>query len=260
MDSASDSISMLTLDRLVDGVLPQEEVAELLRGCEQTPLRWKQIAMAFLQDQALRVDLLSLRPVATSANHLPIATDAAMIAKSTSIDQPSLSTPVASSRLSARRSAQWLAIAMLAFAAFYLGTFWRIKDPIAAPVIPEVPTPKQSIAKTAPKIAPTLPITPSAPPTNNAAPQMAGNLLLQLEGKNDEKPKQLVLPVVYTNATQGEQLAELSTALPEDLEARLRQTGYSIIKHRDMIPVSLTNGSSAMVPVARYQIVQPILQ
>ena len=56
----SDELDQFVLDRLVDNDLSQEEYREVLRLVETKPDGWQKLALAFLESQALEVELSAL--------------------------------------------------------------------------------------------------------------------------------------------------------------------------------------------------------
>lgn len=242
----------MTVARAVDGALGRDELKQLLQSCEQAPTRWKQLAMAFLEERALQNDLASLRlqgtlfPARENVSTLPNATEGEV-----------------ASVVPSRGNKAWpmirQVIAALSIATALLMAFWVGRNGNPSNSTQNLPLAPSQISKS---IA-----VPAASETDqanselelSAYPQLAGNMVVELAGKSGQS-EQVVLPVIYANPSDQQQLAERSLALPQELETQIRQTGYSISKRQNLVPVTLDNGESAVIPVAQYQLHQPIVE
>ncbi len=254
MLTLGDAISPLTLSRAVDGALSREELTQLLQVCDQIPARWKQVALAFLEEQALKNDLMALR---LEGSLLPSDLSSAV--------QPSARTSVGEvnpplvSRRSGLRLVRQTAIAF-SLAAGLLLAFWLGRVVAVKQTSPNTGTAPSLLSKNHPEQPA---ITAPAPQPNasdmNKYPQVAGNMVLELTSASGQS-EQFTVPVVYATPAQQRQRAELSTALPVEWEAQIRETGYSISKRRDLLPVTLNNGATAVIPVAQYQLHQPTVE
>lgn len=252
MAHSQELLSPMTLARAVDGALGREELKQLLQSCEQAPARWKQLAMAFLEERALQKDLSALRLEGT----LFSGDEAASVAAIANDADETFQTP-------ARRRRTWpvirQVIATLSIAAALLMAFWVGRNGNTLSTAPSPSLAPSQVSENAE--------TTQAPTTEfvntelnpHAYPQLAGNMVVELAGKSGQS-EQVVLPVIYANPAEQRQLAEWSSALPQELETQIRQTGYSISKRQNLVPVTLENGEHAVIPVAQYKLHQPIVE
>jgi len=245
-------LSPMTLARAVDGALGREELKQLLQGCEQNPARWKQLAIAFLEERALQKDLSALRLEGTLFS-----------GDESSAPATNAHEAIAILQAPSRRSKTWpvirQVIATLSIAAALLMAFWvgRNGNTLSTAPSPSIaPSQVSENAKT--EQAPTAEYV-NAELNPHAYPQLAGNMVVELASKSGQS-EQVVLPVIYANPAEQKKLAEWSSALPQELETQIRQTGYSISKRQNLVPVTLENGEPAVIPVAQYQLHQPIVE
>lgn len=249
-----DAISPLTLSRAVDGALSREELTQLLHICDQVPTRWKQVALAFFEEQALKNDLMALR-LEGSLLHSDVS-PAVQPSVRTSVSE--VNPPLVSRRPMLRLMRQ-TAIAISLVAGLLLA-FWLGREVAIKQTSPSTGSAPSLLSKNHPE-QPT--ITAPAPPPSasemNKYPQVAGNMVLELTSASGQS-EQFTVPVVYATPAQQRQRAESSTALPVEWEAQIRETGYSISKRRDLLPVTLNNGATAVIPVAQYQLHQPTVE
>lgn len=242
----------MTVARAVDGALGRDELKQLLQSCEQAPARWKQLAMAFLEERALQNDLASLRlegtlfPGRENVSTLPSATEGEV-----------------ASVVPSRGNKAWplnrQAIAALSIAAALLMAFWVGRNGNPSNSTQNLPLAPSQISKNIASPAASESDQANSELELSAYPQLAGNMVVELAGKSGQS-EQVVLPVIYANPSDQQQLAERSLALPQELETQIRQTGYSISKRQNLVPVTLDNGESAVIPVAQYQLHQPIVE
>ena len=68
----SDQIEEIRLQRLVDGALSADEQREFLAGLDSTPELWREVALAFVEEQVFRTELGAIR-------QLPDALDATAV-------------------------------------------------------------------------------------------------------------------------------------------------------------------------------------
>lgn len=245
-------LSPITLARAVDGALGREELKQLLQSCEQAPARWKQLAMAFLEERALQKDLSALRLEGTLFSG----------------DEPATATAIANDaddtfQTPSRRSKTWRVIrqviATLSIAAALLMAFWVGRNGNTLSTAPNPSLAPSQVSENAEKAQTPTPEYANADLNPQTYPQLVGNMVVELAGKSGQS-EQVVLPVIYANPAEQKQLAEWSSALPQELETQIRQTGYSISKRQNLVPVTLENGEPAVIPVAQYKLHQPIVE
>jgi anti-sigma factor RsiW len=110
-----ESLNSETIDRLVDGSLPEAERRALLLRLDTQPDGWRRCALAFLEDQAWREALAPLAEPVASVSMLPNPGAAATTSKP------------------ARIARRWTAAAASLLAAFALG--WTVKH-VEPPNVP----------------------------------------------------------------------------------------------------------------------------
>lgn len=225
--SPADPLDERLLDLLVDGELSPAETRELLARCEDRPEAWRRCALAFLEAQAFRRGMGSLRsepatPVLWTSPVAPAASSA----------------PPAQPAGRGRSVTTWLALAASVVCAFLVGLeardWWRpaVNDPPVA-------------------IAPPAPVQPAPQAQLVGRNTLAGGLTLEGAGADRSA---LHVPV-YTGPDANEAwLRNLPAQVPAELQRLLQSSGRRVEVRREIIPIDLGDGQQVIVPVDELEV------
>ena len=219
------------LDLLVDGELPEAERRQLLMALEQTPGGWRRCALAFLEAQSWKQEMVAIRR-----------------------EQPSESQAVRAVAWRGFPRSNWgtlLAVAASFLIAFGLGVvlheIWRPAGPAAPAPLGIAGTP-QSSQEPAPQTdkldSLPAPRTPSGPWELVAVPVAnggggAGSIqvpAMELERLDPQWVDRFPRPT-----------------LPAELLEALRESGHRIRRDRLLLPVPMQDGRQLIVPVDQFE-------
>jgi hypothetical protein len=222
MDDESITFDDVLFDRLVDGELSAAERRELLSSLDGRPSEWRKCALAFLEAQTWRSELVRLvrEPAATQDEAAP-AVHAEWL-------------------LAGRPVSSWLALAATVLIAFSLGLALRdlsLPHPKAAP---NPLSPGQFAS-----------VTPSLPATANGSPDALTVWVRDESGK----PRQLKVPLVDATAMDRQMGLRFQSGVPSAVRSELEQKGYQVESKRRYAPFVLDNGQPLVVPVEDTKIV-----
>jgi anti-sigma factor RsiW len=215
-----DAIDSASLDRLVDGDLPENERRELFLRLENDPEGWRRCALAFLEDQAWRKAL-------TPAVHAESALDA-----SSSVAMPA----------KVRRAKDWLVRGSLA--ASLMGLTFAAG--FAARGLATVDHPVE-VAKSE---------TPASTSTS-AAPQPdqireVGSLELVDSSAGESPPRRF--PIRSGPGLDEKWLLSQPSSVPDYLRARWERQGYRLAERRKLVSVELGDGRHVSIPVDEVEV------
>lgn len=225
-------LDRVIFDRLVDGALTAAEYQRVLAALEQQPAAWRLCAEAFLEAQAWRSELNSLRQ-----GSRPALVD----------EKPQ---PATAPR--ADRSVNWLPMSLVALASVLLAIVatqfaWQgMNRPLA-----NDPAELNRIAESPRMNGPTAAAVPTTLVSQN---EPLGKVQLAVKRGADEEPTLLDVPV-YDEASASQLLINARPALPEDLVQALEAEGHLVDLQRQFLPVPLDDGRQMMLPVEGYRIV-----
>ncbi|WP_254507996.1 anti-sigma factor family protein [Anatilimnocola floriformis] len=220
----AEDIDDVVLDRLVDGELSPAEYRRVLLSLEQQPAAWRKCAQAFLQAQAWRAEMNSVR---AAAEIKPVAPPQAEPAPQKNI------------------AGDWLRMFLVAAASFLAAYFvvqqsWKVVERTQ-------PANNVPIAK-----APVEPTAPTQAAAHNNQP--LGKVQLAVNRNGSEEP-QMMDVAVYDPETATEIYKSSRPALPDDLLQALTAEGHRIDRQPRLMPIQLDDGRQMMVPVEGYRIV-----
>ncbi|MFO1065710.1 MAG: hypothetical protein U0892_17755 [Pirellulales bacterium] len=225
-------IDELTWQALVDGELPRAELRKLVALCDKHPELWKQCAVAFLEDQALRAELGSLAR-AEGLFAQPSQKKPAAATTVQSETKPVETKPLIASESSSRSSflsfkvLDWFALAACLVIAFIIGA--------------------QSNRTAGP-------LSPQSGLVQNDTPSAQSRFKPDLATGAPNAPSALVRNNNMT--ADSTQFISLENDTPKQFD-QLRQFGLEPVKTSEgVVPVRLPDGSTALVPVQEYS-VQP---
>lgn len=223
------SLDLSQLDRLVDGELPDDERLALLERLETEPGAWRRCALAFLEAQCWGQ---GLRAVLTAPAASPAPVEKVRAAPSAQ-----------------RRSGAWkfleqgLMIAASFLVAFSLGIAARgwVSGGAAGPQVAG-----QSGATA---VGPTLAAS-GADRNGASAPRQ---VVLKWAGESGGE-REVPLPVLQPEDLARQWLDAGQSQPPQEWLRQLGRLGHRVERVRDLVPVRLSDGTEAEVPVEGYQI------
>jgi hypothetical protein len=225
-------LDRVVFDRLVDGALSAAEYRRVLKALEQQPSAWRLCAEAFLESQAWRGELGSLRPGSRPA----------LVERKPQPANPPQQT----------RSANWVSMSLVALASFFLA-FAVAQVTWQRPNLPPFKGQgsPHNIAESPRNIGPG---SADAPTTLVSHNQPLGKVQLAVNRGAGEEPTMVDVPV-YDEASASQLLINSRPALPEDLVQALEAEGHQVDLQRQFLPVPLDDGRQMMLPVEGYRIV-----
>lgn len=238
MSEAEIELNERLLGELVAGTLSEEDFRRTLLALERQPLRWRDCALAFLEDQVLSRELKTMAACDLDWHQppAPTATNERITANlpATGDHRPCLRTasPEPARRRSAshRRLQQVLTLAALLLVGFSVG--WLAAEQRPAPVLTE----NRPVVEPA-TIAADATHAPVESPATDTTP-----------ADTDMSNVQFV----------SEQIMPLDMETPAGLRELERSGRVRVESFDAMVPVSLSNGSSALVPVQQFRVVSNV--
>lgn len=215
------------LDQLVDGALTDEDRKHVLQAIDEEPGAWRRCALAFLEAQSWRADMLSLR-AATPAQSTMQKT-----ANPSSVVSPPAPVPAAPPK-SSRFFEACLAIAacvMLMFGA----SVWMRSDNTGPPnMIAGGHSGSAATANTVGSFSPWAKMKYNDPAT--------------------EGPDSLNVPVVEPQDINGEWVQGQRSALPDEMRRDLEKSGHRVIQRHYLHSTPLKDGRRVLVPVEQIDV------
>jgi len=217
------------LQQLVDGELDEQTYRETLVALADDPDGWRRCALAFLEDQLLRRQLM----------YQPLEETQPLIAAST--NKPFWS----------RGAALLLAIAasfILAFAGGYEFNQWRARqstDRLAGDM-------KQPSFQDDPTVAGSRGNQFSSP--FNLAGDPVGSVHLVVDGPDGASGQAIELPVYPLDANSSQWLVDNRSSFPSQMFDELERTGQEVRRSKFWAPVRLSDGRQLVIPVEQLEI------
>lgn len=218
------------LDELVCGDVPPKRYREILTRLDAEPEKWRDCALAFLQEQAIEAEM---RKLAIGDANWDGTTEAkTKVEPNTSVIQ-GVRRALPSGQSETERLHQlqrWTSIAasvLIAFTVGWVGSGFMGQSSVEPGV---------------------------------AIQQAGGSENLQL---TESSPRTESLPDLNQDWNQGPTFASneslvLDNEIPDEL-VKLQRLGYQIESTSRLVPVELSNGKSAIVPIKTYRALPPAL-
>ncbi len=221
------------LMRLVDGEMSLEEQQSALRWLDAHPERWRDCALAFLEEQTLQQELAT----AGGRTATPVSADAAKFPEVGSPARhatagPTHVTDASQGGTAAASESGWvklISLAALVMAAFAVGWLMDMASKQQAPAPAMVVSP-----------VPSLPV--DRPP-NDQQPQVVSR---------DPRSRPDAYPPFFVT---DHRLWDNESALPPEIESRLEQLGADVRRERGVMPGRLPDGRVVNVPYEDIQVV-----
>lgn len=214
MNEHFEDLDQSLLDRLVDGEVSAAEQRALLLQLDDTPHAWRRLALAFLEAQAWQHELRG------------VSDTVAMI----SPDMATVLTPVT------HRRRRWLASATMAATVcvvFGLGFACGSLQPAGSPTIVE---------RASPGVVPDQDSAVSL----ESSPEM---IRVLLAGDTPGTFREVDLPLVEAKDDGSALLADEPSFIPHQVRRTLERMGHEVQEQRQFVPVQLSDGREAVVPV-----------
>ena len=224
-----DDISEETLDRLVDGEMPEAERRSLLVALDARPGEWRRCALAFLEAQSWKAVLR--REVAPPAAVPPASVTPAVTVKNVKNYSPAM-------------WKTWLAVAASFLLAFSLVRWFpngsqRLDSHWPSPDI-------GSLAATPSDVGPSLPDDAVQSGESHGDTPLSVRLSLVGGGAAEQA---IDLPI----AQDAEQIQSLLNGDPNGISPHIRQllerAGHQVEQRRQFVPVDLNDGRQLLVPI-----------
>ncbi|HEY4260180.1 MAG TPA: hypothetical protein VGM98_08470 [Schlesneria sp.] len=220
-------VSSSQIERLVDGELSREERRAVLMALDHERDGWRQVALAFLESQALRESLKSRSKLSVTASPMP-----AMTAQSAQRAGWGLSSVAA--------------IAATAALVFGLGRMSNSDTQQASHVLPSssAPTTYQPSVPTGVKDGEVL--------ISDTGSSVRQQQTLRLElGDGRGGPTQAVeVPMVENPDLQPEDLLAGPPVIPDSVQRALLRSGRKVYEQRQLYEVTLEDGRQGILPVS----------
>jgi len=226
----------LLFDRLADGELPPDEYRRALAWADNRPDGWRRCALALLEAQALKRDLVIPQRPTTRQDTVVVEQDAVGHVS----ERPNKVRPY---------SLIGLAVAASLILAFSLGYFARPGSQGR-----DAPTglPGES------DIVESSPIEPAdTQPELHQVARPTYSMVTLMSVSDGEEPRELfTLPVAEFDYISREWFEHQPSAMPDYVVEALEQGGYMVYRTRQYMPVDLEDGRQVVVPVEDVQIVR----
>lgn len=224
----SPSFDELACDRLIDGELSPGEYREFLVGLDAVPDGWRCLALAFLEAQALGVEIGRVRQ---------------------ELDCPA-KIVVQPQRANLWPAAWTIALAIAGCMLLAVGLGYSLRGWLAADrpgtnnlaQVHEADVP-QGEGKSK----------PVAPRIKEKSDGPLGNLTLVVNDGNAQG-EEIRVPV-FDASDAAERLTFEPSGIPADVRQTLERTGHRVEELRQLVPVSLQDGRQIVLPVEQYRIV-----
>jgi hypothetical protein len=228
-------------DRLVDGELSAEEYKVLLESLDDEPGGWRRCAMAFLEAQALRRELVSVSlPSGSRLNDDSFNPEQKATACPPKTPDPLLPAVTSHARVAGWHQLLLLAASMLVAMSvgIVLSDWWRTPEP-HRPSGPGVKLAHDGA---------------DGPQPQMLLPRPVGNARLVLTGPGGTQTEVGVLPINEYPGGPGRWIDADEPTLPVSLVSELQRRGHQVERQEQFVPVDLEDGRKAMIPVETIQI------
>lgn len=205
-----------SLDRFVDGELPESERREVLLVVDREPDGWRRLALAFVESQALRQELKALTQPASSVRHATYRVP------------------------SVRASLAWLRVTGLVaccLLAFGIGRWSNANTPTNSVAGPRTFAPSdgngQSVAAVAPESG-----------------ERHQTMRLVLDDLLGGPPQSVDVPVVEDSQSDPADYLTGPPVISPEIQRALLRAGRRVHEQRQLFEVPLSDGRFGIVPVS----------
>ena len=236
------------IHRLVDGELQSSQLREMIELLDAHPTEWRRCALLLLENQSLARECAAMARSAPLAISTRGADHAQLVGQPVGRREPS--------RARSQRTWEFLAVAALLLLMFSAGYALR------GPVVPsdDSPTiavdhappsatiePHHESVEAAPRNEPYASDQPTYYVNQNSGNELGVNQVGSVQVKIDNETV-TELPV-YDESTMPSLYASSEAAFSPALIEQLQQQGKRVRRHVTFMPVTLSDGRSAVVPV-----------
>ncbi len=248
-------------DRLVDGELTEEERSALLTRLDDEPALWRRCALAFLEAQTWREAIgdvftdLAGSPASPAEDRSPSRAEPVSDIPSPTVVPGAAPVARPSRAFGETRIAKLTAMAAGFALAFLIGVWghtWWLNRQTAATTDFARQAPAQSNDERNTSTAPTIPQVASVPAYS---PYQWEWVTVPVSDESSNKVETLSLPVIPRESpSEDVWCGILPTPLPPEIADILLRQGHEIRQHRELVPVSLPDGSQAVMPIDEYEV------
>ncbi|MBI5758582.1 MAG: hypothetical protein HZA46_08700 [Planctomycetales bacterium] len=212
MNEPMEDLDQSLLDKLVDGELSGADQRALLLQLDDTPHAWRRLALTFLEAQAWQRELRTV----------PVAVTPPAVTR--------ISPPVVNAR---RHWSVLTTVATSVCVIFGLGFTCGSLRESSSPAIVE-------------RVAPDL----NPPPELAAGPESGAEFVRVLvAGDIPGTFREVDLPLVEESEDGAVLLADGPSFIPHQVRRTLERMGHEVQEQRQLVPVQLSDGREAVVPV-----------
>ncbi|MBM4001462.1 MAG: hypothetical protein FJ297_18330 [Planctomycetes bacterium] len=242
-----------TLQRLVDGELTAEQYRTVLERIDDEPRQWRDVALAFLEDQALGRDLR------------PIPCDARLGVDAPTARRPD-GRPDAGSRL-ASATFHWLTIAAGLVAAFLGGYSWNTMPSSHGPMGVDAERAGHSdrIARNSSGLESGAGLVSTDDPAANEVDPEFVTLVVSEPGRSE--PRRVRVPIFPIEQAQarwdsgdgdsGDGNFGDGSPVPPDVREVLERIGSRVTREQYWMPTTLPDGRDVVIPIDQVDITPP---
>jgi hypothetical protein len=226
------------LDRLADGELTPADRRDLLLALDDEPSAWRRCALSLLEHQALREELRPAVPerVPASVNLGTHATGSA-----NNVTRP------------ARRFVVVAALVASLLLAFGFG--WEVGG--QAKLAGGGDSTDGQTSSSQPQLIQPAPVEKQVAQANIAPPDASGDestdqwqtFKLGIEDEQSGGSREIEVSAVSVERLDDGWLANLGSAVPDDLLAALKAAGHEVHRNHRLLPIELADGRRLVVPV-----------
>jgi hypothetical protein len=220
------------LDRLVDDELDEAARRHLLQQIEATNA-WRQVAITFLEAQAIQRGLRELCFTATARSET---------SNVNAVAQPTLSAPLHGTLPNRRRYRVMFVAALTLLAAVATGSWIRSWLRLS---------PNTDVASYSNQTG-RLPTYIQVDKTNPEADELPASLQLVVNDGQSDVPRVIDLPIESEPDLMDSW--EPRAALPDDLYQWLNASGHEVEEASSLVPVTLPNGRQVVFPVNQVRV------
>lgn len=216
-----EAVTASQIDRLVDGELSSTERRGVLMALDHEPDGWRRVALAFLESQALRMELRG----AVESRAVPrVDTSPATFAA------PAVRAP----------AMRWRSVLAMAACGLILFGLVRMSRPTVMAPVPNVRSAPETYASNQ-----TNGIDSTHIPVSDPNVDVQKTLRLELGDGSDVE-----VPVVENTNIRAEDILQGPPVIPVSMQRELLRSGRRVYEQRQLYEVTLEDGRRGIVPVS----------
>ncbi len=230
MNETDSTITLIQIDRLVDGELRHDERRQFISQLEQNPHEWRNVALAFVEAQVWSQEFQALQTDPGSAS-------------TTLMAQPGETrTQRGRFRIPAFVASVLLSLAL----GVVLGTaWWNLRHQPARTVNNrESPIKQNLVGSQATAIPSSVRVGANIPPTVRLVTRIPG----------EDQSEEVDIPIIEVDDPDPNWFEQQQSAFPPSVRRVLERMGLKVTERRKFYPVDLGDGRTAVVPVENVEV------